>query len=864
MSEIGLKEINKDAISFKRLSGKAHTQFGFDVTEEGLTSNVQIAASTVFGEKINPNPADNPSALTSLYSTDGVVERVRFEIDIIASTTVGTNQSQGYKLKLPSDYNANGVLNNIFGSGTYLHEALGRLQIVPSLYGDLKNDGTTQYDATLFDTNLNPIPKFSDINWNLDPYSGILFVQDPPALFDGSAARPRFLDAYLYVGKFLDSILTGATSENQSGTSERIEKQINQTSHGFAVGDVLISSGNTYNKALAIEQQPEALGVVTVVEDVDNFTLTYAGYTDLVAGMTDDNGDLLSVDTVYYLSDVEEGKLTATPPVTVGDILKPMMYVIESNTSANIFQVRGNVITSGSTNNEGDLLVVNSGAGAEIGVTPNATDTVELRTLIGSGNTTVTIDGNEIIINTISDLFNAFSYTGVTISGDSTTSEFAIGHNFNTRDVIVQVYQAQSPYGWILVSTERTDENTVTINFQNAPDIGVNFRVLIFSATEGNGSSSGGASGSTFGEWIDIDNQSSLLTNVQIPLQYRFDDVLDSEIVYFRGQFGRNINSPNLNNWVIGNVPAEARPTYDYIIYREKGNFSYRITVTASNGNIILNSVDNDSLPLTAGGINDVNPYSINDAFYRPNHPYNVEISQSQDYVGFEPTTYNGTGVNGSQSATATIINADQFGNNLRNTIKDYSVFIDEIRKFDNDTTTTQSIVVSFIASNSSINRTYNQVDNTHTGTTLQITSADNPRFNTQAFIFFDFTTPPEPIAVCPNNNTVSTILIDGDASNVDDDATIDYGVFVIVDSEINFNDYEISASITPEGGGFSLLTINYIVGTNKFEVPIERGIINAEVEIRFNPRTGLAPPECSEYITQSIAVQTNSNSGGL
>jgi len=743
MSEIGLKEINKDAISFKRLSGKAHTQVGFDSTEEGLTSNIQIAASTVFGEKINPNPADSPSALTSLYSTDGVVERVRFEIDIIASTTVGTNQSQGYKLKLPSDYNANGVLNNIFGSGTYLHEALGRLQIVPSLYGDLKNDGTTQYDATLFDTNLNPIPKFSDINWNLDPYSGILFVQDPPALFNTSAARPRFLDAYLYVGEFLDSILTTTTSENQSGTSERIEKKITQISHGFVIGDVLLSSGNTYTKALGIQQQPEALGVVTVVEDVDNFTLTYAGYTDLVTGMTDDVGNPLSGDTVYYLSDVEEGKLTAAPPVSVGDIVKPMMYVIETNATANIFQVRGNVISTGATNNDGDLLVVNSGAGAEIGVTPNVSDTVELRTLIGSGNTTVTIDGNEIIINTISDLFNAFSYTGVTISGDGTTSEFAIGHNFNTRDVIVQVYQAQSPYGWILVSTERTDENTVTINFQNAPDIGVNFRVLIFSATEGNGSSSGGASGSTFGEWIDIDNQSSLLTNVQIPLQYRFDDVLDSEIVYFRGQFGRNINSPNLNNWVIGNVPAEARPTYDYIIYREKGNFSYRITVTASNGNIILNSVDNDSLPLTAGGINDVNPYSINDAFYRPNHPYNVEISQSQDYVGFEPTTYNGTGVNGSQSATATIINADQFGNNLRNTIKDYSVFIDEIRKFDNDTTTTQSIVVSFIASNSSINRTYNQVDNTHTGTTLQITSADNPRFNTQASIFFDVTTPP-------------------------------------------------------------------------------------------------------------------------
>jgi len=459
MSEIGLNEINKDAISFKRLSGKAHTQFGFDVTEEGLTSNVQIAASTVFGEKINPNPADNPSALTSLYSTDGVVERVRFEIDIIASTTVGTNQSQGYKLKLPSDYSANGVLNNIFGSGTYLHEALGRLQIVPSLYGDLKNDGTTQYDATLFDTNLNPIPKFSDINWNLDPYSGILFVQDPPLSFDTNAARPRFLEAFLYVGKYLDSVLT-----NQSGTSERIEKQINQTSHGFAVGDVLISSGNTYNKALAIEQQPEALGVVTVVEDVDNFTLAYVGYTDLVGGMTDDNGDLLSGDTVYYLSDVDEGKLTATPPVTVGDILKPIMYVIESNTSANIFQVRGNVITSGSTNNEGDLLVVNSGAGAEIGVTPNASDTVELRTLIGSGDTSVAQVGNNVIIYSDSQKERV-----ITVTTDTSVAISSVANNtlFVASGTTSYTLPAAPSVGTVLSFTDGLGDagtNTITVS----------------------------------------------------------------------------------------------------------------------------------------------------------------------------------------------------------------------------------------------------------------------------------------------------------------------------------------------------------------------------------------------------------------
>lgn len=209
---MGLNTQNTGQISFKKLNGKAHTQQNFALTEEGISTNVQLSTHTIFGDKIESLPVTN-SGLTTLYSTNGVVERVKFEIDLIPDTLIGTNQSQGYKLKLPSNYTTLGKLRATYTGGTYLYTALGRLQIVPSFFGTLKPDGTTEYDPILYQTNGSTIiNKFSPINWFFDPYDGILFVQDPPISFDISASRPGFLEAFLYVGHYTDDLLTSTIS----------------------------------------------------------------------------------------------------------------------------------------------------------------------------------------------------------------------------------------------------------------------------------------------------------------------------------------------------------------------------------------------------------------------------------------------------------------------------------------------------------------------------------------------------------------------------------------------------------------------------------------------------------------------------
>jgi hypothetical protein len=243
---MALTDLNRELIASKKVAGKAHTQQNFAINEEAIASNVTIASSTIFGENINPTPAT--AGLSSLFSTDGVVEKIRFDLEIIPDTAIGTNQSQGYRLKLPSNYSSSGALKAIYPSGTRLHTALGKLQIVPTIYGTLALDGTTQYDPILYQTNGSTvITKFDSIDWNLDTYNGVIFVQDPPAGYDISIARPGFIEAYLYVGSYLDAKISELALSGSSlpgGPLYSVQFNLNNTLSG-KTAFTFIPSANT-------------------------------------------------------------------------------------------------------------------------------------------------------------------------------------------------------------------------------------------------------------------------------------------------------------------------------------------------------------------------------------------------------------------------------------------------------------------------------------------------------------------------------------------------------------------------------------------------------------------------------------------
>ena len=107
------------------------------------------------------------------------------------------------------------------------------------------------------------------------------------------------------------SIDSGATLAN-SGTITGFNSTsyaVTQSSHGFAVGKVLKSSGSA--GAYATSQansaaNAEVIGIVTVVADTNNFTLTIAGEIDVAAAVPDvAAGTVVFLDASNAKSDVQ-------------------------------------------------------------------------------------------------------------------------------------------------------------------------------------------------------------------------------------------------------------------------------------------------------------------------------------------------------------------------------------------------------------------------------------------------------------------------------------------------------------------------------------------------------------------------------
>lgn len=362
---MSLNELNKDAISFKRVSGKAHTQQTFEFNEEKINSSASISFSTVFGQKIDSQPVTN-GGLSTLFSNDAIVEKIKFELDIVPDTEIGINQSQAYVLKLPTGYTSNGFLKNTYTGGTYLHDTLGRLQIVPTIKGLVDGNGDTEYDPVLYQTNGSTIiPKFSTINWRLDPFSGVLFVQDPPAGFDVDAARPGFLEAYLYVGKYLDQpkkiYVTGDTIlgdeeivivDSSIGThtvsliqtpSDSKTYFIQDTGNGLT-NNILVSGGTkSINGQSTFSISKNYGGVRVIFDEISDQWFQEEVSTTTGSGSTSNNSNVtiitgattLSVDNDMVLCNPSGGSFTAALPSSPSDglniTLKDIGFAFSNN-----------------------------------------------------------------------------------------------------------------------------------------------------------------------------------------------------------------------------------------------------------------------------------------------------------------------------------------------------------------------------------------------------------------------------------------------------------------------------------------------------------------------------------------------------
>lgn len=217
--------------SQKKLLGKAHTSnLNLDVNES-IGSTVQTSAGLLFGESIPTNPS-----LTLYTVQNNTVEYVEFALEVIAGSTYDANDSGGgagsdsgeasqtsgphaYAFKFQSDYESNTdntkANNGNFDNDKILHETLGAVQIIPPFYSRelvnpyiikiYKDDGAGGVG--------DEIPLLDDIDWQVDTYNGVLFVQDYNA-----SKIPAFARAFIYVGKMLDEVVADAAASGGSGS----------------------------------------------------------------------------------------------------------------------------------------------------------------------------------------------------------------------------------------------------------------------------------------------------------------------------------------------------------------------------------------------------------------------------------------------------------------------------------------------------------------------------------------------------------------------------------------------------------------------------------------------------------------------
>ena len=184
-------------ISLKKLSGKAHTSNDKGLANEALPSGITMSSATIFSETITTSPTATP------YWNNGVVEFLRLPVEFITGADTPSGR-HGFRLKLPSDYVTNSTNPNkntgVFVNNQVLNASNGKLQLVPPSFADAY-EAKPHYGSIGSGTRIYLL---DDRDWNLDYFNGILFQQTPPGTGD-HAQNPTYVEAFIYIGDFLDS-----------------------------------------------------------------------------------------------------------------------------------------------------------------------------------------------------------------------------------------------------------------------------------------------------------------------------------------------------------------------------------------------------------------------------------------------------------------------------------------------------------------------------------------------------------------------------------------------------------------------------------------------------------------------------------
>jgi DNA-binding transcriptional regulator YdaS (Cro superfamily) len=421
----GKSDTSATLFAQKKLLGKAHTSNLKIDGEEVIGSNVQTSTSLIFGEDIPTSPVQTLYLTQSVGGGPPTVEYIQFVLTALTGTTYDANVSGGgagtdpgeglqtagphaYKFILPSNYqsttNNPRAGNGVFNNSKLVHETLGQLQLIPPFYSQT---APNPYIVKIFkdDGSGNPgdeIPLLDNIDWNVDYYNGILFLQDYSA-----TKIPAFARAFAYIGKMASEVISSSSmGSGGTGAGDPNATYLVLSATGSLSSERVFTAG-----AGIITTDGGAGGNYTVsVNDSTVATLsgsTFTGVTKHVAGLSGSLTQL--VDGTSYLvageniaiSSASNGSITisALAGGGSGGDANATYLVLSATGSLNAERV----FTSGT-----GILTVDGGAGSNftisindsiVATTSGSTFTGITKHVAGlSGSLTNLVDGTSFLI----------------------------------------------------------------------------------------------------------------------------------------------------------------------------------------------------------------------------------------------------------------------------------------------------------------------------------------------------------------------------------------------------------------------------------------------------------------------------------
>ncbi len=279
----------------KKLLGKGHTSNLKTDGEELIGSNIQAGSSLIFGEAI---PVSASLDLYTIQSASaggpGTIEYITFALTAITGTTYDANSTNpdggsgtdsgessqvsgphSYKFVFPSDYESQSsnsrAGNDYFKNSRIIHETLGRVQLVPPFFSQ---EAPNPYIVKIYKDNGSggvgdEIPLLDNIDWNVDYYNGILFLQDY-----NSSKIPAHAKAFAYVGKMAEEVISSASNGGGGdGTPGGSNTQVQFNDGGSFAGD----SAFVFNKTTDTLTVNKLSGSITKLSDGKSLLVAGSG-----------------------------------------------------------------------------------------------------------------------------------------------------------------------------------------------------------------------------------------------------------------------------------------------------------------------------------------------------------------------------------------------------------------------------------------------------------------------------------------------------------------------------------------------------------------------------------------------------------